>query len=296
MNIQYLWEFTVTAENLNFSIAADILFLSQSTLSKHISSMEKELNVKLFQRNTRSVTLSKAGELLLPIAKEITAKYALFEQRLAQQVNQQKSSVAILTIPILAQYNITGTIYEFQNLRPDIELKLVEQEAKNIYSLLEKDAFELAFMRIFGELPEQYDCVEFCRDSFVAVLPQSHPMAALSSLPLSFLRDETFLLLDQNTMLDRASKELCESAGFSPKIKFQGFRFENIIDLVSRGIGVSLLMRKHAEYYQTSKIAVTEIEPTLESKICLIWKKNRSLSPAAAAFKRFLQQNAPIAQ
>ena len=71
MEINYLREFVVLAQTGNFMEAADLLYCSQSTLSKHIQNMETELGVPLFDRTTRKVALSKFGQLLLPYAKQI---------------------------------------------------------------------------------------------------------------------------------------------------------------------------------------------------------------------------------
>ena len=136
MDLNYLWEFSVVAEMLNFSLAADALYTTQSTLSKHIASMEKELNVKLFRRSTRSVSLTTAGESLLPVAKEITAAYSGFQKQLYQQEARKKATICILSIPILAQYNIINTFCNFQTLHPGIELKVEEQESVSIPALL----------------------------------------------------------------------------------------------------------------------------------------------------------------
>ena len=288
MDIGYLWEFTVVADKLNFSLAAESLYTSQSTLSKHIASMEKELNVKLFQRNTRSISLTKAGEALLPVAKEISASYASIRQELYQQEETKKTTVNILSIPVLAQYNMINTIYNFQLIHPDTEIKIIEQETLNIPSLLGQPDFELAIMRFFGEIPDQYEYLELCRDSFVAILPSNHYLTIHSPLPLEKLKNETFILLDKDTKIDLACQELCQKVGFNPKTKNQGRRPENIIGFVSMGMGVSLLMRRQAEFFKTPQITIREINPTMESRLCLIWKKNKPLSPIAASFVRFL--------
>lgn len=290
MELNHLWEFTVVAEMLNFSLAADFLYTTQSTLSKHIASMEKELNVKLFQRNTRSVTLTKAGEQLLPVAKQISESYRTFQQQLEQHQELQKATVSILAIPILAQYNIINAIYHFQTLHPGIELRVDEQESLNIPALLKQSDNDFAIMRFFGSVPDQYAYIELCRDSFIAVLPSNHMLTIYETVPLAKLSKETFHLLDKDTKLDLACKELFLSAGIHPKVKYQGRRPENIIGFVSMGMGVSLLMRKQADFYKTPNITIRDISPTIESKVCLIWKKNKRLSPAASAFAKYLQQ------
>ena len=99
MEINYLKEFVVLAQTGNFMEAADILYVSQSTLSKHIKSMELELGVPLFDRTTRKVTISKFGELLLPYAQQIAElqdKYtAIFQNSL--DIDQETLTVGCHT-------------------------------------------------------------------------------------------------------------------------------------------------------------------------------------------------------
>ena len=145
-------------------------------------------------------------------------------------------------------------------------------------------------MRFFGEVPEQYDYIEFCRDEFVAILPSNHMLTIHDTIPISKLKNETFILLGKDTKFDLVCQELFRSTGITPRIRLMGRRQENIIGFVGMGMGVSLLMRRHAEFFKTPQITIREITPTAESRICLIWKKNRPLSPAAATFLKFLQE------
>ena len=91
MKIEYLNEFLVLARCLNYVVAADMLFLSQSTLTRHIQALEEFYGVSLFDRSTRKMTLTKEGELLIPYAKAILNKYGEY---LASTGNRRESNNA----------------------------------------------------------------------------------------------------------------------------------------------------------------------------------------------------------
>lgn len=90
MNTSYFREFTVLAEVKNYWEAAERLYINQSTLSKHIKSMENELGILLFDRSTRHVELTRYGKALLPYARSITRQESEFSSLLMQMQNQEK--------------------------------------------------------------------------------------------------------------------------------------------------------------------------------------------------------------
>lgn len=290
MDLQYLCEFTVVAEKFSFSAAADTLYLSQATLSKHIAALERDLDVKLFNRSTRSVSLTPAGELLLPAAREIAHTFHSFEKELHKQKSQKKSSVSLVSIPILAPYHLLDRIYPFQQSNPDISLNITEQEAFTITKTFETSDFHFAILRFFDDVPKQYHFIELCEDSLVAVLRADHPLASLPAIPLYAMQGETFLLLDKNTAIDQVCISLLEDTDILPKVNYQGHRPENLISLASSGVGISLMMQRHAEFFKTDKVVIRGITPTKKSKICMIWKKDAALPTAARAFIKYISQ------
>jgi len=112
MEINYLKEFVVLAQTGNFLEAADTLYSSQSTLSKHIKSMESELGVPLFDRTTRKVRISKYGQLLLPYAKQIIELHDEYTAILQTSLETDREILTVGSIHILAQYKITDIFAE----------------------------------------------------------------------------------------------------------------------------------------------------------------------------------------
>jgi LysR family transcriptional activator of glutamate synthase operon len=289
MDINFLCEFLAIAEKGSFTLAAEELCISQSSLSKHIKSLETELGIQLFDRSTRSVKLSEVGKLILPYVAQLNDINSEIINIIRQYKSKQKR-IKIASIPVMAQYDITGLISRFQKDYPDIPLSVVELESHNIPHLLETGECELAFVRIYEETASGYDYITLYKDHMIAVLPHTHELAHEKEINLLKLRDEKFLLLDKKTMLFEQCYNLCVSAGFMPNISYTGHRPENIIDLVSNGMGVSLLMERHAKYFRNDKVVCVAITPTIESNICLVKNKNRSLSPNSKLFWNYIKE------
>jgi LysR family transcriptional activator of glutamate synthase operon len=288
MEIDYLCDFAAIAKLGSFSLAAEELFISQSSLSKHIKALEKELNVQLFDRTSRKVALSEAGAQILPYANQVFEIKERITRIAAEQVNRQERVIKIASIPVMAQYDIIGAIARFQKEYPEINLSISEYEQFEILRLLESGECELAFTR---ESPEDAAVLEnttFYKDYLVAVLPRSHRLSAEKAIRLQQLEDEGFLFLDKRTALYKLCFDLCVGAGFTPKVKYSGHRPESIIELVSQGMGIALLMERHTDYSKNAGVACIDVTPRVESAVCLAKIKSHKLSHAAEVFWNYI--------
>lgn len=291
MEIDYLCEFAVIAKLGNFSLAAEELFISQSSLSKHIIALEKELNIQLFDRTSRKVTLSEAGAKILPYANQISEIKKGIISTTAEQINRGKRVINIASIPVMAPYDITGAIAHFQKDCPEINLSISEYEHHDILRLLESGECELAFTRKSQEESSILGYTTFYKDYLVAVLPCSHRLSSEKTLRLLQLENEEFLFLDKETALYDLCFDLCSGFGFIPKVKYTGHRPENIIDLVSQGMGIALLMRRHTDYFKNAGVKCIDVIPTVESTICLAKIKSHKLSHAAKVFWNYIHSS-----
>ena len=126
MDINYFKEFVVLAQTGNFMEAAEILYSSQSTLSKHIQSMEAELGIQLFDRTTRKVKISKYGQLLLPYARQIAEIQDKYNAVLKSSLETDREILNLGSIYGLAQYKITDVLVKFKKSRPQSTLKVMQ--------------------------------------------------------------------------------------------------------------------------------------------------------------------------
>ena len=154
MEINNLKEFVVLAKTGNFMEAADILYVSQSTLSKHIKSIETELGVLLFDRTTRKVRISKYGELLLPYAKQIIELQDHYIANLQSSLDNDRDSLPVSSIPALAQYNIIDIFVDFKKSRPQSTLNVIQAGPDELKEMLRQKKCELAFIRFTDEVDD----------------------------------------------------------------------------------------------------------------------------------------------
>lgn len=289
MEIEYLHEFTVIANLRSFSRAAEELCISQSALSKHIAALERELDTPLLTRNSRNVSLSSAGAQILPMAAEIFSLGNKIRVAAAKESRKDRHILTIASIPVMAQYNITGALAKFQQLFPQITLDVAECEQHDLDAMLRDGRCELAFTRRAGSGAEDMEYLPFAQDHLVAVMHLSHPLSKSPALQLSDLKNHPLLCLDQRTGLYDLCTRLCHQAGFQPNFVYTGHRPENIVGLAAQNMGVALLMQRHTDYVHLQDVVTIDIVPRIESTICLVRQQSVRPSQLGQSFWDFVR-------
>jgi len=284
MEISYLKEFVVLAQTGNFLEAADILYSSQSTLSKHIKSMESELGVPLFDRTTRKVRISKYGQLLLPYAQQITELRDKYTTILQSSLETDQDTLNLGSIYGLAQYKITDVLVSFKKSRPQSTLNVLQASTGELVEMLRQRKCDIAFIRDIEDAEDEFVRKLYATDSIIAVLPSTHPLAKQKMISLRMLADENFLLGEPQTLPYMLSMKACEQSGFEPRITYTDTELDNQIDLVAGGAGVSLALKQLALYHSNPKTSIVDVTPTVTTEISLCYLKSIKLSDAANHF------------
>ncbi len=286
MDISYFKEFVVLAQTSNFVEAANKLFSSQSTLSKHIKNMESELGVRLFDRTSRKFEITKFGQLLLPYAKQIVDLQDRYIVVLQRNLANDREHLTLGSIRALAQYNITDILLDFKKTRPQSTINIVQAGPIELKGMLRQKKCELAFIRTTNEIDNDLIRIPYAVDNLVALLPTTHPFAKRKSIALRMLAGEDFLLPEKHRYLYKLSASACKKSGFEPKVAHTDDKFETLVDLVIKGMGVALLMKQLALYVSNPKIAIVDVSPCVTSQISLCHLKGVELSEAAKHFVR----------
>lgn len=282
-------EFVTIAECGSFDLAADKLFISTSSLSKHIKKLEIELGISLFDRSTRSVKISPAGQILLPYAKKIIDLEEECSKELDQFTQQSKNHLRIATVGNSHSYGIPEVLAEFQKENPNIQLHVTSALPSVIQRDLYKGNYDLAFMRYCDS--SQLDwatAIPFAEDRCVAVVSKDHRLANKPILNISDLQGESIIGYQEESFYYDLIASACSSAGFSPS--FFGFanRLENRILLAEAEGGIAIISKSatSSPIFENDNIVILDIEPTLKFHVGLFYMKDRMMTPTC---KKFLQ-------
>lgn len=300
MDIVQLKYFVSVAESGSFSEAAEIMFSAQSTVSKQIASLEKELNVQLFDRSKRKVALTVYGEVFLAHARKIIDNYNSMIKEIASISTQDNSKAIIRATTAMLPYNIISTVASFKKECSWADIHVEEFESEDILKMLKDNECDLAFFRVGKFDEDAYEKLPILTEKFVAILPAEHPLAKESSISLAQLSNENFIFCRQNTGLHRNSVSACHTMGFSPNIIATSNHASNIFEMVAMNMGVSLLLKRGAEYAMTDhfadKVSIVPLKETFTIEVALARYKKHNHTKASIAFWDYVKHMVEASQ
>lgn len=289
MDIIQLKYFLTVAQYHHITLAADHLYISQSSLSKHISQLEDEIGLKLFDRGKRTIRLTSAGYEFFSFAEEIIAKHNMMMVKMQQYRQIDQGCLTLGSIPIMSQYDIHRAIAAFAKQYPDITIHTFEEKGDQVLKMLDDEQLDLAIVRTATLSGNSYKVIPLADDEMVLVTHTNHPLTKVKRpLPLKEAANESFILLDSGPGLHGLCLSTCAKAGFVPSITYQHTRIETIIGFVAENLGVSLLMKKTISFFQHPDIVWLELQEPAISTIALVFPHGKKLSPSASLFRNFL--------
>lgn len=255
MEIRQLRYFAVLAEELNFTRAAARLHISQPPLSLQIAQLERELEVKLFDRNNRRVTLTEAGEAflndvraLLASLKDATVRARAVDQGLAGRIEVGLSGSHFMgPVPAL--------IARYKASHPQVSVLLNEMNPAAQLDALRGHRIDVSISRTAVD-DEELQSMPLWPDPVVAVLPKGHPLSARKRLALGDLAGEAFVMLRQDTSaFARTLAETCARAGLPLSAAQTVAEVPAQLALVAAGLGVALVPRSACRH-ATDRVAI----------------------------------------
>ncbi|MBO4330913.1 MAG: LysR family transcriptional regulator [Oscillospiraceae bacterium] len=272
MNSTQLKCFIEAAERLNFTAAAEKLYISQPALSRNIAALEEELGVMLFLRKNNVLSLTPGGEVLYAW---ITESRTAFQQKLreakkANALGHNRLVLGFVNNEILSEHD-SKTIALFRTKHPEVELTIVHSPAREIVRHLTEQRMDIAVMigtAAYGNPRLQYlESAHYRRCVAVSI---AHPLAGKDQVSLKDFADDTFLSLREDvSTLSGTVREVCAEAGFTPRIT-ELDDISEVISGIESGKGVALLMDNHSAAFNPllKMVHIREFFPV--SLIC-VW-------------------------
>ena len=291
MNIEQVKYFLEVEKCKSFTIASEELCISQSSLSKQIKSLEKELNTELFIRNPRKIILSYSGEKFLEYAKSYVE---LHNKILKEMMDISNKELNIGITPSLSQYGIISLINTFNKSFSKINLNLIEKDSYNLFKLFNSRSINLAFANLNDIDTANYNVISLFQDELVLVISKNNPLSEDSSINICSLSKETFILSESNNSLYSLCTNECLKSGFSPKISYSSCRIDTILELVSQNFGVTLLPQKVINKFNIENLRSIPLQNTIMNEIVLTFPKNLHLSTEAKLFIEFITSNSKV--
>ncbi|GCE50832.1 LysR family transcriptional regulator [Thermosporothrix hazakensis] len=285
MELRHLRYFVTVAEELHFGRAAERLHIAQPPLSQQIRQLEEELGVSLFTRTKRRVMLTEAGAAF---RKEALKALAQVEHAAEVARRTARGEVGQLNIGFVgtASYTLPRLFKRFREQYPDVALTLRELTTSQQVQALCEQQLHLGVLRPPVQEPSLQVEI-FHREALIVALPEGHRLAPRAALALSELADEPFVLFprQQGPGLYDTIINLCQQAGFHPRVAQEAIRMETHVGLVAAGFGVSLVPASLQQLQQDGVLYKELQEPSPTIALAFAWRRDEA-APALHAFLR----------
>ena len=284
-------------EGGSFSKAAKELFVTQPTISSHISSLERELNARLFVRNTKEVSLSEDGIKLYKYAKQMLDLQREIEVTFGMDEEGESHAVIIAASTIPAQYLLPEVLTRFSERYPQEQIRIQETDSSKVVMQIVDHRVDIGFT---GTVLEKKHCkyIPFYKDELVIITPNTpkyQELAQGNKEDISWIKKEHVIMREEGSGTRKEAELQLKGAG----VKFAGLDIiasienqETIKKSVRQGMGISVLSKlATADEVANGEILAFPIPNSDEGRdINLVYNKNYQMTRSAERFIKVVKE------
>ncbi|WP_344941129.1 LysR family transcriptional regulator [Actinomadura miaoliensis] len=282
MELQQMRYVVAVAETSNFTRAAERCRVVQSALSHQIARLERELGAKLFDRTSRRVRLTPAGEAFLPAARQALDAAERARAEVAAAAGEIRGRLAIGAIPTVTAVDLPTALKDFHLRHRQVRITLRSGASEELIEQVRQGTLDIGFLGLPVDLrPKGVRGRELARGDLVAMMAPDHPLAGEEHLDLHQLSDEPFVDFPAGTAARIQSDQAFAAAGVRREVAFEVTTVDFMARLIRQGLGIGMMPASFAsELPDLPTVRVRDAPARVEH---LIWSRFRP-SPAAAAF------------
>lgn len=291
MDLRHLRYVVEVSRTANFTAAAKSLGVSQPTLSHAIGALEEEFKVTLFDRSSRHVRLTAAGEAFVEWAHRILGDMDSLRSAISDHAMAIKGTLRIGTMLFFGETRLPPIIREFGALHRGVDFILEHDGARGLLASLHAGQLDGAFVNVVdGSVYPQLQFVTVDHDDVQASLPSTHRYASRARLTASELCEEPFIAYEPESGMYDAFCAVRAAADRPPKIVLRSRSTHLVRSLVSTGMGVSIGYKKYLES-PGPPIANVPLGPEpIRMSIALATAHGIAANPVTRTFVEFVQR------
>jgi DNA-binding transcriptional LysR family regulator len=276
VHLRDLRYFLAVADELNFTRAAERLYVSQPALSKQIKALEQQLRVALFVRDRRTTQLTPAGATLLPHAREVVGRWDEAQRMVADTA---AADAAILTVGFSTSIGrglLPSIRTHFAERHPDWQLTLKQVPWSDPTGGLVDGETDVALVWLpVPGLDDAYSCQVLVTEPRWVALPLGHRLADLDVVPFDALLDEPFLALPASAGPLRAYWLGEAERGDRPaRVSAVVTTAEETFEAVANDVGIALLSAGNATLYSRTDVLTRPVNGLSPSQLAVLWRDN----------------------
>ena len=287
MELTSLRYFVTVARELHFHRAAAKLNMTQAPLSSAIQKLEDELEVKLFERTSRSVKLTDAGSFFLGEAEAVLRRAELARKRLENLRSGGIGRLAIGYNELSLNTFLPRLLARCRTRQPALQLELRELEAAEQIRGLQEDLLDIGFMRPFGFDLTGLQSQLVIREKYLLIMQNSHPLAGNDEITVEQLSGRSVILFARDVnpaIYDRITAVLTPAAMPAPQFRQDARNKSSMLAMVKAGFGAALLPESICRGTLPGLTARPVNAPLPSVEVMAVWKPERF----SGALKNFI--------
>jgi DNA-binding transcriptional LysR family regulator len=292
VQFQQLQYFVAVAETRHFTRAAELVHVAQPSLSQQIKALERELGADLFLRARGNITLTDAGEALLPLARRILADADTARHEVQELVQLRSGRVRLGATPSVCTGLLPDVLRAFHDRYPGIRLLIEEGGSHDLVRELARGALDLALVVLPLPTPSPaLTTVELLREDLVVV---SSPESAAPGGPgrrtvrIADLEGERLVMFRHGYDLRELTVAACRAEGFEPDFAVEGGEMDAVLGFVRAGLGLAVVPRMVAARSGRGLRVTPLARPGLHRTIALAHRSDVAPPRAARELQRML--------
>ncbi|WP_405806681.1 LysR family transcriptional regulator [Streptomyces sp. NBC_00210] len=278
----------------SFSAAARSLGCTQPAVSQQMKALEASAGTPLLIRTGREMRLTQAGEALVRHAAGILAGLTAAEEEIAAIAGLRAGRVRLVSFPSGSSTLVPTALAALRAAHPGTRVSLVEAEPPRSVEMLREGDCDVALAFRYGKTAAEWDDLivrPLLTDRLVGLVPDGHRLAGSQAVAIGDLADESWIAGCPRCR--RHLVEVCEEAGFTPRIDFATDDYPAVIGLVGAGLGVAVLPELAMESVRLGGARTVTVEPSVEREIVALTLPDLAQVPAVAAMLHQLSLAAP---
>ncbi|MBV9162925.1 MAG: LysR family transcriptional regulator [Pseudonocardiales bacterium] len=289
MQLQQLVYFLAVARTRHFTRAAELTHVAQPSLSKQIHCLERELDSELFHRARGNVTLTPAGEVLVPFAKRILADVETARLQVHELAELRQGRLRLGATPSLCTGPLAHALAGFHVRYPGIQLVIDESGSRDLVRQLAEGAIDLAMITSpVHRRDPTLDTVPILREQLTVAVPRTMGLD-LDSFRIEDLRDRPLVMFREGYDLRSMTLTACQRAGFQPRFAIEGGEMDAVLSFVEAGLGIAVVPSMVLQG-RTQLRGVPFVPPTPIRTIALAHRTDVRPTRAAEEFRTTLVQ------
>lgn len=288
MDTRLLKYFVAVAEHKNITHAANALHIAQPALSVAIKKLESQLELDLFRRNDRKISLTHEGETLLSHAKLILQQLDDAGLAMKELRGLEKGEVRLGVPSIMGTYYFPDVLMAFKSRYPKLKLTIIEAGAQSIQKMLLDGEIDLGITQV-NDLPEELDSDHLLRSQMVVVVSTDHEFANKKSVSFKEFFSQELIMFKQGYFHRERLDAICRQENLIANFSFETNLLPVILKIVKRDFAISALLELATEN-EPDIVSIPFSDPIFLD-ISIAWRKNGYLSKADRTFLDFVKQN-----